>query len=76
MNRLGHYIKKINIQERKNRRRNNTMSLEVYNATVKGVKDIHTDDEPNKYWLSVDLDDGSERKLYVDQNSAVRHSCR
>ena len=59
MNRLGHYIKKINIQERKNRRRNNTMSLEVYNATVKGVKDIHTDDEPNKYWLSVDLDDGS-----------------
>jgi hypothetical protein len=68
MNRLGHYIKKINIQERKNRRRNNTMSLEIYNATVKGVKDIHTDDEPNKYWLSVDLDDGSERKLYVDQN--------
>jgi len=43
-------------------------NTEVYEATVKGVKDIHTEDAPVKYWLSVDLDDGSDRRLYVEQN--------
>lgn len=43
-------------------------NTEVYEATVKGVKDIHTDEAPVKYWLSVDLEDGSERRLYVEQN--------
>ncbi|MDA0764140.1 MAG: hypothetical protein O3A39_06865 [Proteobacteria bacterium] len=41
---------------------------EVYNATVKGVKDIHNDESPVKYWLSVELDDRTERRLYVEQN--------
>ena len=37
-------------------------------ATVKGVKDIHTEEDPVKYWLSVELENGTDRKLYVDQN--------
>jgi len=43
-------------------------NLETYEATVKGVKDIHTPEAPVKYWLSVDLDNGTERRLYVEQN--------
>jgi hypothetical protein len=63
MQKLGQVIKNIN-----NRRRKTMANTEVYEATVKGVKDIHTEDAPVKYWLSVDLDNGSERRLYVEQN--------
>ena len=63
MQKLGQVIKNIN-----NRRRKTMANTEVYEATVKGVKDIHTEDAPVKYWLSVDLDDGSDRRLYVEQN--------
>jgi hypothetical protein len=63
MQKLGQVIKNIN-----NQRRKTMANTEVYEATVKGVKDIHTEDAPVKYWLSVDLDNGSERRLYVEQN--------
>ena len=63
MQKIGQVIKNIN-----NRRRINMSNTEMYEATVKGVKDIHTEDAPVKYWLSVDLDDGSDRRLYVEQN--------
>ena len=63
MQKLGQVIKNIN-----NRRRKTMANTEIYEATVKGVKDIHTEDAPVKYWLSVDLDDGSDRRLYVEQN--------
>ena len=63
MQKLGQVIKNIN-----NRRRKTMANTEVYEAIVKGVKDIHTEDAPVKYWLSVDLDDGSDRRLYVEQN--------
>jgi len=63
MQKLGQVIKNIN-----NRRRKTMANTEVYEATVKGVKDIHTEESPVKYWLSVDLDNGSERRLYVEQN--------
>ena len=43
-------------------------NTETYTATVKGVKDIHTEEDPVKYWLSVELENGTDRKLYVDQN--------
>jgi len=63
MQKLGHIIKHIN-------RKRNVMpdQTEVYNATVKGVKDIHDSENPVKYWLSVELEDRSERRLYVEQN--------
>ena len=41
---------------------------ETYKATVKGVKDIHDDENPVKYWLSVEMENGMDRRLYVDQN--------
>ena len=43
-------------------------NTETYTATVKGVKDIHTEEDPVKYWLSVELENGTDRKLYVEQN--------
>jgi hypothetical protein len=63
MQKLGQVIKNIN-----NQRRKTMANTEIYEAIVKGVKDIHTEDAPVKYWLSVDLDNGSERRLYVEQN--------
>jgi len=41
---------------------------ETYKATVKGVKDIHDEENPVKYWLSVEMENGMDRRLYVDQN--------
>lgn len=64
MQKLGQVIKNINDRRRKYKMTN----TEQYEATVKGVKDIHTAEAPVKYWLSVDLDDGSDRRLYVEQN--------
>ena len=40
---------------------------ETYQATV-NVKDIHDDENPVKYWLSVEMENGMDRRLYVDQN--------
>lgn len=43
-------------------------AMESYQATIQGLKDIHDADNPVKYWLSVKLDDNTERKLFVPQN--------
>lgn len=43
-------------------------NVESYQATIQGLKDIHDSENPVKYWLSVKLDDQSERKLFVPQN--------
>lgn len=43
-------------------------AIESYQATIQGLKDIHDADNPVKYWLSVKLDDNTERKLFVPQN--------
>jgi len=64
MQKLSDVINNINNK----RRKYNMSNLETYEATVKGVKDIHTAEAPVKYWLSVDLDNGTERRLYVEQN--------
>ena len=64
MQRFGAIIKHIN---NKNRRKPMTQT-ETYKATVKGVKDIHDDENPVKYWLSVEMENGMDRRLYVDQN--------
>jgi hypothetical protein len=58
MQKLGHIIKHIN-------RKRNVMpdQTEVYNATVKGVKDIHDSENPVKYWLSVELEDHMLNKI-------------
>ena len=64
MQRFGAIIKHIN-----NKNRRKTMAqTETYKATVKGVKDIHDDENPVKYWLSVEMENGMDRRLYVDQN--------
>jgi hypothetical protein len=49
-------------------KRSKNMSTETYEATIQGLKDIHDDENPVKYWLSVLLDDKRERKLFVEQN--------
>jgi len=61
---FGATIKHIN---NKNRRKPRAQT-ETYKATVKGVKDIHDDENPVKYWLSVEMENGMDRRLYVDQN--------
>lgn len=43
-------------------------NVESYQATIQGLKDIHDADNPVKYWLSVKLDDNTDRKLFVPQN--------
>lgn len=43
-------------------------NVESYEATIQGLKDIHDNDNPVKYWLSVKLDDQTDRKLFVPQN--------
>ena len=43
-------------------------NTESYQATIQGLKDIHDADNPVKYWLSVKLDDNTDRKLFVPQN--------
>lgn len=64
MQRFGAIIKHIN-----NKNRRKTMAqTETYKATVKGVKDIHDEENPVKYWLSVEMENGMDRRLYVDQN--------
>lgn len=64
MQRIGQLVDHINKKHRRKRMGN----TETYTATVKGVKDIHTEEDPVKYWLSVELENGTDRKLYVDQN--------
>jgi hypothetical protein len=61
MENLKTIVNKIN-------RRSKNMSTETYEATIQGLKDIHDDENPVKYWLSVILDDKAERKLFVEQN--------
>ena len=39
-------------------------NVESYEATIQGLKDIHDDENPVKYWLSVKLDDQTDRKLF------------
>jgi len=51
-----------------NKRRTMSENVESYEATIQGLKDIHDSENPVKYWLSVKLDDQSERKLFVPQN--------
>jgi len=43
-------------------------NIESYQATIQGLKDIHDADNSVKYWLSVKLDDNTDRKLFVPQN--------
>lgn len=43
-------------------------NVETFEATIQGLKDIHDSDNPVKYWLSVKLDDNTDRKLFVPQN--------
>jgi hypothetical protein len=62
MQQIGKLIKHIN------RKRKIMTQTETYQATVKGVKDIHDDENPVKYWLSVEMENGMDRRLYVDQN--------
>tara|TARA_Y100001972_G_C7611755_1_gene306696 strand:- start:460 stop:969 length:510 start_codon:yes stop_codon:yes gene_type:complete len=62
MQQIGKLVKHIN------RKRKIMTQTETYQATVKGVKDIHDDENPVKYWLSVELENGMDRRLYVDQN--------
>ena len=62
MQKIGKLIKHIN------RKRKIMTQTETYQATVKGVKDIHDDENPVKYWLSVEMENGMDRRLYVDQN--------
>ena len=62
MQQIGKLIKHMN------RKRKNMTQTETYQATVKGVKDIHDDENPVKYWLSVEMENGMDRRLYVDQN--------
>jgi hypothetical protein len=61
MENLKTIVNKIN-------RRSKNMSTETYEATIQGLKDIHDQENPVKYWLSVKLDDNTERKLFVEQN--------
>jgi len=63
MENLKTKINKIN--KRKNMSEN---AVESYEATIQGLKDIHDQDNPVKYWLSVKLDDQTDRKLFVPQN--------
>ena len=62
MQQIGKLINHIN------RKRKIMTQTETYQATVKGVKDIHDDENPVKYWLSVEMENGMDRRLYVDQN--------
>ena len=62
MQQIGKLINHIN------RKRKIMTQTETYTATVKGVKDIHDDENPVKYWLSVEMENGMDRRLYVDQN--------
>ena len=63
-------MEKLNtILKRINKRSNmSEKEMESYQATIQGLKDIHDSDNPVKYWLSVKLDDNTERKLFVPQN--------
>ena len=63
MQKIGSILKHINKQEN-----TNMQNTETYEAVVQGIKDIHDKENPVKYWLSVSLDGGAERKLYVDQS--------
>jgi len=51
-----------------NKRKHMSENTETYEATIQGLKDIHDEENPVKYWLSVKLDDQSDRKLFVPQN--------
>jgi len=62
MENIKHIINKIN------KRRTMSENVESYEATIQGLKDIHDDENPVKYWLSVKLDDQTDRKLFVPQN--------
>jgi hypothetical protein len=65
---MANYMENIKqIMKRINKRRTN-MELETYDCTIKGLKDIHDAENPVKYWLAVDLDDGTERRLFVEQS--------
>jgi hypothetical protein len=57
-----------NILKRINKRSKMSENVESYQATIQGLKDIHDADNPVKYWLSVKLDDNTDRKLFVPQN--------
>jgi len=57
-----------NILKRINKRSNMSENVESYQATIQGLKDIHDADNPVKYWLSVKLDNNTDRKLFVPQN--------
>jgi len=63
MQKIGNIMQNIN-----KRGKQNMQNTETYEAVVQGIKDIHDKENPVKYWLSVSLDDKSERKLYVDQS--------
>lgn len=63
MQKIGGIIKNINKQGKQN-----MQNTETYDATVKGVKDIHDAENPVKYWLAVEMENGIERKLFVDQS--------
>jgi len=52
-----------NILKRINKRSKMSENVESYQATIQGLKDIHDADNPVKYWLSVKLDDNTDRKL-------------
>jgi hypothetical protein len=57
-----------NILKRINKRSKMSENVESYQATIQGLKDIHDADNPVKYWLSVKLDNNTDRKLFVPQN--------
>jgi hypothetical protein len=63
MQKIGNIVKHINKQGKQN-----MANTETYDATVKGVKDIHDAENPVKYWLAVEMENGIERKLFVDQS--------
>ena len=62
MEKLNNILKRINKRTKMNE------NTESYQATIQGLKDIHDADNPVKYWLSVKLDDNTDRKLFVPQN--------
>jgi len=66
MQKIGNIMQNIN-----KRGKQNMQNTETYEAVVQGIKDIHDKENPVKYWLSVSLDDKSERKLYVDQSVVI-----
>ena len=63
MQKIGNIVKHINKQGKQN-----MANTETYDAIVKGVKDIHDAENPVKYWLAVEMENGIERKLFVDQS--------